>query len=298
MDPLSLFLAQKLTLLKSSDPHVKLHSVLMSFLVFTLAFILTSVVSSPYRNFKILTPTYQVLWCQRIVRMLFGTLTSPITLWYLFLYSNLKDDVVHRHSLVTEILLGALVGFCLYEVACLAAALILFKDKKFYVVVEPAVTLGTAALLICQQSLHYYGCIAILVEGIRSVHALSSLMKQVRLHRSLRWRYVLHVAIHLYHYCPLLGLYCYYLMWSQLESPLSLPPVSLPMVLWVFVELFAVAPYWSHRLTDELSTHYSDIVICPSCPEFPDETPETFAEMLRRKVSLFQPPQTEEECEN
>ena len=254
IDPLILA-AQRLSIVKSpNQPYLKLHVILLSLLLFTLAFITVNIISCLTRIFQQLNPSTEVFWCQTFVSLIFSIFTTPFTLWLILVDDNLKTDLVNNTSLISTLLIGIGIGYNVYEITTQVAAYVLFQYRNPYLLIHHMSGLLSGTLMVYYNQGHFFGCAALLIEASIAFRSLSIILKEIQLEGTWLWRFMKYISIYLDIYCPLLGVYCIalsYLQWESISEDLSLPILAVVFPSLI-TELFVISSHWSHESMQEL----------------------------------------------
>ena len=242
------------------DTSQKVHIVLLSFLFFTLLFVIVNLLSCLTTVYHQLSADMEVLWTQTIVHMIFALIVTPFAIQYALWDDNLKSNIISNELLVSTFLISIYLGFVIYETTSLLAANIILQYCNHYILLHDIITLIGASLLLYYNQAHFLGLVGLLIEGVAVFRSLSWILNEVGLRHTILWKCVQHTAIHLYSYCPLLGFYCLILSYHQLDTLSAELPSSILLVMGtsLLTELFVVAPLWSTTLMQELFN--SDIV--------------------------------------
>ena len=233
--------------------HLKLHTALLSFMFFALLFIVVNLLTLLITAYKRLTLDMEILWTQTIVHFIFAGITAPLSLWFIF-EGTLKADIVNSTISESVILICITVGFMAYEITSLLAANCLLRYFNQSLLFQDLITLTGSCLLLYYDQAHFFGLIAIAVEGVSVFKSITWMLKHLGLSRTWLGRLFQHTAIHLCHYCPLLGVYCLVLSYEQVDALFEDMPTPILLVLYtgLLTELFLIAPYWSAKLMEEL----------------------------------------------
>lgn len=238
-----------------SQKHPKMHSVLLSFLFFSILFIVTDFMLMSVRfAFRKLSLETKIVWTQTVVHLVFALITSPLALWYLLLDNSLGNDIVNSTTIESKLLMCITIGFMVCELTTLVALKYttsrLFNRPMFFQ--DLVVITGACLLLHCDRG-HFFGLIAIAIEGVYIFNSVSWMLKQTgSFGRS--WKLLQVMTIHLCNYCPLVGIYCLMLSYQQLNSLLENVPLPILVLLYtcLLTEMFIVIPAWSVRLMEDL----------------------------------------------
>ena len=245
--------------------HLKFHSVLLSFMFFSMLYIavnlLILLVTMPLC--RKLTQEMEVIWTQTVVHVIFSSIMSPVSIWYLLTTNNtFMKDVSNCVTNESTFLMCVTVGFMVHEITTTLTTNWNLRCKNYSMLYQDLVMMFGSCLFLHYDRAHFFGLMAIAVEGIYIFNSITWMLVRFGLFGTLVWKSMQVTTIYMCNYCTLLGVYCLLLLYHQFNAFLdSLPiPVLLLLCTCLIIELFLVIPNWSIGLMEVLQARRVKVV--------------------------------------
>ncbi len=234
--------------------HVKFHSVLLSFTFFSLLYIAVNLMILLVTIYTKLSKEMEVIWTQTIVHVIFSSIVSPFSIWYLYADSAFVNNISHTATDESSLLMCITIGFMVHEITTSLTTNWNLGSRNYSIVYQDLVMLSCCCLILHYDRAHVFGLIAMTMEGVYIFDSISWILAQFNLLRTFIWKLIQVITIHLCNYCTMLGVYCLWMSYQQFDSLLNCLPVPVLSLFFTsfIIEMFIVIPSWSIKLMEML----------------------------------------------
>lgn len=253
VDPM-LYLFPSLSKVDVDSSRIRLAVIVSTFVFFCAVFVVAYLLSFNLYTFKYaLTKKEKVFWCLSFVRALFGLSSTSLGVWYLFVDDTLQRDVLHSHTVTSELSIGYAVGFFVFECSALYTSNIVFRTFDSFLFTHHTLSLAAYVVSLYFQKAHFFATIGLILEMSTPFSCLCWVLIKCKLSNTLLWKANQFLLVHLFHGRSFVEAYCFYLSLKQYRVVLQ---ESVVVLFFLYVPLtiqFSIlTPYWTWKKTQQL----------------------------------------------
>ncbi|XP_069141600.1 protein CLN8-like [Argopecten irradians] len=239
-----------------SNPTVKLKFVGISFLFFSILYLVSATLASCTQTYRNLRQKEKIFWNLAVVRGAYGLFCIVVGMWAIFYDTELVKDPVFSTTPTSYFALTTTVGFFVFECGTLLISDIVYRKASILLNLHHWLSLSGYSLLLYLDSTHCFGTKGLILEMSTPFSGICwTLLKAGKAH-TLLWKANQFFLVHTFHLRSVAECYLWYLTYQNWERIWSAMPT--PMFVSLYTQLvlvtFLMTPYWTYKKTQQLIT--------------------------------------------